>query len=230
MKNFKKNLIILGVFSASLTANAQLAESLGVTTVPLDVIEGRQVDTTKQVQNANQNTSKFTEKFIDNGYHIPGNDYKSNNISSYEGLVGVQGMYGRSGSSSGSAGSGSSSNNAENIAIAGAVGAGAYALAQTELGKSAIEAGKNLISGNDTAVQGAAKALDISSDALGTATGIGGPPQVALLFGPTPNGDVFSFCNGPRPHWKSPWFSPYVYLCDGNPKKPGASFIGFGVK
>lgn len=229
MKNLKKTLVIIGVLSASLTANAQLAESLGVTTVPLDVIEERQVDTAKQVQNVNQNNSNFTDKFIDNGYHIPGNDYKSNNISSYEGLVGVQGMYGRSGSSSGSSG-GSSSNNSENIAIAGAVGAGAYALAQSELGKSAMEAGQNLISGNDTAVQDAAKALDISSDALGTATGIGSPPSVALLFGPTPNGDVFSFCNGPRPHWKSPWFYPYIYLCDGNPKKPGASFIGFGVK
>lgn len=222
----KNLLMILGASTISLSANAQLAEGLGIATVPLNEIEG----------NPNS-TNSLTEKAVD--IAKSGIDFvqsQANNLQSGN-VLGVDVSQSAGGFGGGIGGGlnsnntdNSSSDNTKNLATAGAIGAGAYALAQSEAGKALMEAGQSLATNGVEAVKGAEKALAVSSDALGMATGSSSPPPVTLLFGPTPTGDVFSFCNGPRPSRKSRWFSPYVYLCDGNPKKPGAAFIGFGVK
>lgn len=226
----KKTKIILsmmfGLSVLSINAHAQLAESLGVETAPLEQIEKTLTEKAQGVANnvdPVKQASQFTNRFVDNGYVIPGTEFINNNVSGYEGLVGVTGMYGKpqqnNGSTSGGGGN-SSSDVGTGLAVAGAVGVGAYAASQLLQSEAFQEAIGNVAGKIGESIKG----LDTASDSLGTG---GSPiaglkkPQVELRYGPTPTGDVFSFCNGPRPPRSSQWRYWYGYLCDGNPKVPG---------
>lgn len=125
------------------------------------------------------------------------------------------------------------------------VGGVAGAVANSEAAKEAIgeiiKQGKEAIfgTGNNTAGNtGSEGGSNSSGSGSGSNSGsgstpsipggIGSPPNVTLLYGPTPTGDIFSFCAGGRPGRRSEWRYWYDYLCSGNPKQDGNSFIGFG--
>lgn len=104
---------------------------------------------------------------------------------------------------------------ATGMVVAGALGAGAAVVG--EIIESASAAG--VLSDAQTAsnaatqvsatgIEGSMKELDKLSDGIA-----GAAPKHDLRFGPTPTGDVFTFCAGPRPGRHSTWRYWWDYLC-----------------
>lgn len=121
--------------------------------------------------------------------------------------------------SSGSSGS-STGDVIKGVAAVGAVGAAAYAASELltdpatqavmDNAKAAAEAATKI---SAVGIEASMKELDKISDSLASKV-----PQHDLRFGPTPTGDVFTFCNGPRPGRHSSWRYWYDYLCSHGQK------------
>lgn len=137
---------------------------------------------------------------------------KTNNQSNVASVIGSQGQTNQGVSSNGDSGVGDI---AKGVAIAGAVGAGAYVaseLISSPAGKAAADAAKGIAEKatqvSAVGIEASMKELDKISDSIGSVA-----PKHDLRFGPTPTGDVFTFCSGPRPHRRSSWRYWYDYLC-----------------
>ena len=106
---------------------------------------------------------------------------------------------------------GSGSNTGAVVAGVTIIGAG-IAIGSTigtqEVLDGAKAAAENLTKLSATGIEGSMAELNKISDAAGAAA-----PKHDLRFGPTPTGDVFSFCSGPRPGRHNAWRYWWDYLC-----------------
>lgn len=79
-----------------------------------------------------------------------------------------------------------------------------------EVNSSAQQAADKLTQTSAVGIDNSIKELDQMAENAGNASNL---PKHDLRFGPTPTGDVFTFCMGPRPPKKSYWRYWYDYLC-----------------
>lgn len=169
----------------------------------LTMLQGDTILTTPDGTVRQLGTSAYVQQTLASlGYTLIPNSTSTNNAPT---------VIGNAGSGSGSG----MSDLATGMVVAGAIGVGAAAVG--EIIESASAAGVLSDAQNAsnaatqvsaTGIEGSMKELDKLSDGIASAA-----PKHDLRFGPTPTGDVFTFCSGPRPGRHSSWRYWWDYLC-----------------